>query len=487
MFRIEGCNILIRVRIRGLAATALSKLLFDKGYSIVQASDIIRNRFGLKEDYSPADVTVKDSDEDEILVIGFYDKALRVYEDIVNELEYVFKWYSNIGLYSIHIGVVVDKNNSDCIVDLGSTKGVLNNCKHDIGDKIVVSVVKTSLKPREVTRLSYSLRIVGEYVALIHGSSQITFSEHIRDKSRRDYLLTIAVSKLIGTGLGIHFRSSSMYAGEQEILNEIDNLRDKLVKILGEAKYREKAPRELYSGEFIGLIGLTSLAKSRLDSLRNNVVTTIPLHHSFKTIGGVYSELVDLIEKMISSISLNKDLIERSIVEFLYEKLFQNKRIRLIHIKPDGSRLELTPGIIHSIERNNLDLRICLTRTIRSNGLYDGLNIEKKEGDIDFVFLETNNWFISHNYFRKNEWIGSYININTPPEILPDTIKYHDLMVDIVVKPGEKPELVDTESFNKYCSEGIISEKTCKTALDKINEIINNTNKYIYTEFENKQ
>ncbi|MEM1921717.1 MAG: DUF402 domain-containing protein, partial [Desulfurococcaceae archaeon] len=150
-------------------------------------------------------------------------------------------------------------------------------------------------------------------------------------------------------------------------------------------------------------------------------------------------------------------------------------------------RLELTPGIIHSIERNNLDLRICLTRTIRSNGLYDGLNIEKKEGDIDFVFLETNNWFISHNYFRKNEWIGSYININTPPEILPDTIKYHDLMVDIVVKPGEKPELVDTESFNKYCSEGIISEKTCKTTLDKINEIINNTNKYIYTEFENKQ
>lgn len=473
---------MIRVRVRGLAATALSKLLIDKGYSIVQASSIIRNRFGLNIDNSPADVTVKDSNEDEILVIGFYDKAKRVYEDIVNELEYVFKWFSEIGLYSIYIGVVVDKQNSDCLVDLGSTRGLLSNCRHNIGDKVVVSVIKSPLKPGELAKLSYSLRIVGEYVSLIHGSSQITFSEHIRDKVKRDYLLTLVVSKLIGSDLGIHFRSSSMYANEQDILNEIDTLRKILIKILEDCKFREKAPRRIYDGEFIGLIGLTSLAKVKLDNLRNTVVPTIPYHHSLKTIGGIYSELIDFIEKVISNINISRNDLEKSIIDYLYEKLLQNPRIGLIHIKPNGSRYKLTPGYIHSIDKTSNGLKITMKRTIRTSGLYNGLDIEKREGDTDYMFLETNNWFISHNYFREKNWIGSYININTPPEITPEYIKYHDLLIDIVIKPGEEPKIIDIEDFNKYCNMELISEKICKTTLSKVNEIMNSINKYIYVE-----
>lgn len=479
MFRKEGINILIRVRVRGLAATALTKLLIDKGYSIVQASSVIRERLSLENNYSPADVTVKDSGEDEVLVIGLYDKALKVYEDLSNELEYVFKWFSKIGLYSIHIGIVVDKKNSDCTVDLGYAKGVLSNCKHSVGDRVVVSVIKAPLKPGEEAKLTYSLRVIGEYVALIHGSSQITFSEHIRDKSKRDYLLTLAVSKLIGSGLGIHFRSSSMYASEQIILNEIELLCRKLTSILEESRNREKAPREIYSGEFIGLISLTSLAKNKLDDLRNRVVFTLPLHHSLKTIGGLYSELIDFTEKIISNLKISIEDLEKSILDYIHEKIVHNNRIRIVHIKPDGSRRELTPGYVRSVRKTEQGLEIHLTRSIRSNGVYDGLDVEKKEGDIDYMFLETSNWFISHNYFRGGMWIGSYININTPPEIFPDTVKYHDLLLDIVVKPGEEPKLIDTEDFNKYCTEGVISNKTCSVALIKANEIMKNISKYI--------
>ena len=51
----------VRVRVRGITATAVSKLLLDKGFRIVQASRIIQERLGAEFDPSPADVTVKTS------------------------------------------------------------------------------------------------------------------------------------------------------------------------------------------------------------------------------------------------------------------------------------------------------------------------------------------------------------------------------------------------------------------------------------------
>lgn len=51
-----------RVRIRGKYATAISKLVLDLGYTIVQASDVIISRFGINVDNSAPDVTIKDSE-----------------------------------------------------------------------------------------------------------------------------------------------------------------------------------------------------------------------------------------------------------------------------------------------------------------------------------------------------------------------------------------------------------------------------------------
>ncbi|OYT40643.1 MAG: RNA-binding protein [Desulfurococcales archaeon ex4484_58] len=472
---------MVRVRVRGITATAVSKILLDKGYSIVQASDIIRKRFDLETDNSPADVTIKDSSEDELLVLGFFNDGKKVFDDLVDSLEYVFEWVSPIGLYSIHVGIVKEKILDKCIVELGNNiEGILFNCRHNTGDKIVVSIDKAPVKPGEKPRLSYRLRVVGEYVSLIYGSSTLSISEHIRDRSKREYLLAIATAKLIGSGLGIHFRSSSMYGSREDIEREIDELKRKLMEIIDRAKNIDDPPQTIYEGEFIGLIGLTSLAKEKLDLYRGEVVSTMPRHHSFKSCSGVLSELVDFIEQLISVNNSLKDFLVNAIDRYIAEKLLVMPRVRIIHKKPDGSVHELTPGYIRSVEKRDYGLEVILTRTIRSNGMYDGLNVEKKEGDIDYMVVRSNEWFISHNYYRRDEWIGTYININTPPEILPGLIKYHDLLVDIIIKPGNEPEIIDLEEFDKYCEENIISEKLCNSTREKIDEVINNVEKYIY-------
>ncbi len=470
---------MIRVRIRGIAATALSKIVFDKGYTIVQASQIIQNRLNIEFDPSPADVTVKDSDKDELLVLGFYGKADKVYRDIVDELEYVFQWISPLGLYSVHVGRVIEKNGDSCIIELpGGNRGVLSKCGSEPGKTIVVSVIRPKLKPCEEFRLTREIRVVGEYISLIYGSSRITISEHIRDPSRREYLLALAATKLIGSGLGIHFRSSSRYASDKDILDEIDRLRSKLSEIIRTSKEISEV-KTLYEGEFIGLIGLTSIAKKKLDYYRSMVVSTVEMHHSCKTYGGCLSDIVDYSEALISE-GYGREKVSSSLRNYLYNILKSQPLINIIHVRPDGKKLRLTPGKpIHLGEENGKRILI-IKRILKSSGVLDGLGIERKPGDIDYMYLVEDEWWISHNYYRGEEWLGTYININTPPEILPDTIKYHDLAVDIVINNNGEAKTIDIEELEKYHQENIIPEKLYRKTKETIEEILKNPEKHIY-------
>jgi len=172
--------------------------------------------------------------------------------------------------------------------------------------------------------------------------------------------------------------------------------------------------------------------------------------------------------------------MKEALIDYIIEKIKQSPFIKIIHVKPDGSRHELTHGYLHSIEPYSDGYRIVLTRSMKSNGVYDGLNIEKKHGDLDYMVVYTNEWFISHNYHRGGEWIGSYINLNTPPELLPGAIKYHDLEVDVVYKPGGKPEVVDMDKFEDRCKNGVFTEKLCEEVKKKIQDIILNIDRYVF-------
>lgn len=472
---------MVRVRIRGVASTALTKILVDKGYRVVQASEIIRTRLNLPMDNSPADVTVKDGDEpDTILVVGFYKHASLVYEDLVSTLEYVFKWKSPVGLYAIYRGLVKEKINDICIVDIGNYDGLLQNCRDNVGEYVTVSVVKAPLKPRDKLILSHNIRLVGELVALTYGSRDLTISRHIKDPVKRSLLSAIGLSKILSTGFGVHFRSSSVYASKEEIEVEIDTLATKMKEVLDKARSFGDKVEEIYEGEFIGLIGLTSLAKRRLDEVRGEVVPTIIGHHSYKYMSRELSNMVDELE-----LELNQrreaffelsNLAKRRIIETLTSV----GEVRFIHVKPDGSINTLKPGIIIKVEEIGDREVFYVKREISSDGVYDGLNVEKKRGDVDYVFFTTNGWFISHNYFRGNDWLGSYINVNTPPEIGLGVVKYHDLLVDITVNKNGETEVKDREELEEYCSRGWINDKLCNETIKVVENILNNTDKYIY-------
>lgn len=469
-----------KVRVRGITATAVSKILIDKGHDIVQASPIIRERFNIPLDTSPAEVTVKDAGQDELLVIGFPGPAEKILNDLIEALEYPFIYRARLGLHSVHIGIVEKKNRDECIVSLpNQQKGILPKCTQPEGAKILVSVVKTAIKPNEKNILSRNIRVIGKYVALIYGQPELSISEHIRDREKREELLAIAAAKIFGTGLGVHLRSNSMYASREDIEKEIDALREYLNNIIDSSRKEIDQPVALYEGEHISIIGLTSEAKKKLDYYRKLVIPTIDGHHSLKTLGDTLSEIVDFSEKLLEQ-GISGEIINKAINEYILSKNKPPTKIRIQHIKPNGETLFLTPGILYERIVQDNGEKLIIRREFKSPGVYDGLNIEKKPGDIDYMVVEPGSWMISHNYYRGDTWLGSYININTPPEILPRLIKAHDLLIDIIVKPGEEPEIIDREELEALYKAGIIPEKLYIKALETGEKALSTIEKHIY-------
>lgn len=474
------------VRVRGIYSTGLSLILLERGFRIVEASDKIRERLGLDFDTSPCDVTVKDADNpDEILVIGFPEQAEKVYETLVDTLQYVFTWKSRIDLHGVFCGVIVEKRGESCIVDIGVEKGILYPCKEEVNSKVLVGVKSPPIKPGDRLVLTRSFRLIGKYVALIHGDPRISFSEHIYDQELKARLSTIAARKLMGTGLGIHFRSSSKYAIPDVIEGEIDEMLREYRDLMN-AKAGVTAPSLIRRGEFIGILGLTSLAKSVIDSYRSRVTVTIHAHHSLKSLG--LSDYVDFIEDVL--LDQGEQVLEKTnmgVLRYILKKTRELGRLDFIHVRPGGDVIKLGHGKIVEIKIENNNVIIIAQRVIKSPGLYDGLEVEKRPGDLDYVLVILDKPFVIHNYYRGDNWIGSYININTPPEIAPGVIKYHDLLIDLVVYSDGRVKIIDEEELIDYCDRKYLSSKLCQYAYSAVREITRDIRKYVYNPHSNQK
>lgn len=66
----------IAVRIRGIYSTALTKLLMDRGFKIVQPSDVIAERFGIEKSYEDFDVDIYDKNHG-VTIVGTKVEAVK--------------------------------------------------------------------------------------------------------------------------------------------------------------------------------------------------------------------------------------------------------------------------------------------------------------------------------------------------------------------------------------------------------------------------
>ncbi len=460
---------IVKARIRGIYATAITKILLDNGVLIVQASPIIRHRLGLPENNTAPDVTVKTLDDDPhtLLVIGFPDQVDTVSRIIEEHVEEYIKWESKLGLYSIVKGVIIEKRNDECLVKLPhDITSILKPCSEEEGNEVIVSVAKTRLKPNEPVRITKNIRIIGYYAAIIDGEAKVTISEHIRNYDKRAELLTIA-SNTIREGYGVHWRSSAGYANVKTLLSELEELKKKIKDIKDKA-VKAQPLTVVYPGEKIVLLTLPSTAKRKLDEIRSKVTPTTPYHHTAKALGNEIAVIVDFAEKLLSNKWITMEQAYQGILEYIADKLKEARKIEIYHIKPEGKILKLTPGKIESLMIKSNRIILELKRIFKTRGVYDGLGIEKEPGDYDIMRIDTSSWTIIHRYYDKSGNLkGEYININTPPEVTTNKIVYHDLAIDIV-KTENETKIIDIDEYIKLLKEGVISQTIHNKVVEEI-------------------
>ena len=217
-------------------------------------------------------------------------------------------------------------------------------------------------------------------------------------------------------------------------------------------------------------------AKRVFDESRSTVVSTVRDHHYFKSLGARFSTLVDFSEIMLKH-GVPQDLLRRGMLDILFKvSLKPGSRVEIVHQKPDMRKIFLTPGTV--TEARPEDGMITLRRTVRGEGLYDGLGVPKESGDYILSTFKLGEWFYESLYFSKSgELKGAYYNVCTPVEFAEGKVKYVDLLIDVVKLPEEEPRVVDADELDKAKEEGLLDGDTyekSKAVAEQLCDVLKN-------------
>ena len=171
---------MFKIRIRGIYATALTKLALDWGFKVVQATPKVAERLGIVPDYSPPDLTVKDhQSKSGVVLLGgcpAVEEFLRRLRDYAEPVVFT----SPVGRHEVFVGRAVDGN------DVEGPGGLL----FDVPGRYVVeqdvvsvyTVLKPPLGPARGVAVS-EIVVEGKYLEL-NTTGRVTYSRHISPEER---------------------------------------------------------------------------------------------------------------------------------------------------------------------------------------------------------------------------------------------------------------------------------------------------------------
>lgn len=440
----------IKVRVRGIYATAISKILRDEGYVLVDVSDALVERLGVPVNRGlPADVTVKTDNDDasKILVIGHSEYAESVEKTLMENVPAIVTYNPPVGLYATLVSLVRGVKDGKCVVETPYGLAELieyRECRE--GVLLPVSVIKVPTHPGDNIVVVPGARVVGDFAVVWRGS-RVMFSPHLKNKSRVSELLSIS-SQYVRRGISIKWRSNTDEANLEAITLEIP----RLVSELESVEEKVNTLREVSavsSGEKIIFTYLTYDAKMYLDGVRRSVAPTADYHHIIKTSKGLYRDLAELLDEV--SVHIDREVLKKIVRKFIAKTIEEVGEITISHKKLDGRDIKL--GIAKLVEFNHdHGFKLLMERKVKGVGVYDGIKIKKEFGDtIRTTVLEEAPYLVHYYISSSGEIKGVYVNINTKPEvIIPNTVEYMDLAIDLVRARDRPCELVDQEEFRSY-------------------------------------
>jgi len=460
---------LIKAKVRGIYSTALTKLLLDNGFEIVEPSVASKKRFNLNDNDAVPELTIEDRyDRHGIRTLGNRE-ATDKFKDILHvNLDDVIvrKWL--ISVDGIYKGILrgVDIPTRSVLIDIGEAVGrVPEKEKSKITSKEVIVQVKRRRIGVKEPSLSTTIEIPGKYAILIP-KGKVGVSLKIQDPEVRARLYELG-KELSPPNWSIIWRTAAATQPEGKLKEEVKRLMTEMEIVWQKAEQAE-APAMLWEGSYVMDTELPALSKKRLDEIRAKVAPTLTRHHYYKTCGGRVATALEMAETLLEQGKSCEEVEAVFKQQIEAEYPFAGAIIGIEHVKVWGLVFYLGKATIESLD----DLSICLRRVFAKDGVYDGLEVCKEAGDVAVTEAKLDEWYFQTKYYsRDGKYKGSYVNLNTPLELYPYCIRYVDLEVDICMLPDGTIKIVDEEKLEKAVNEGYVSETLAKIVQHKMREV----------------
>lgn len=435
-------------RVRGIYATAIAKILVDRGLKPSDISEKLSRRLGAEvEGY--VDVTVKNSDDNKTLLIivgmpGAVEESFKVLSNVLRRSLY----RGPLPLYMVFRTSASSQETDGCYIEtpLGIS-GFLRDRTCYKGEEMIVTII--GYRDDGVAVVDRGIYVVGRYMILTDKPVQ-KFSEHIRDPDAILELKGIS-DMILRLGLGVSWRSSAARASTKELLEEFDGLRKTLQAISEKARSSSKL-EPLYTGEGIAFIQLSPDDMEELDRIRSMVTPTAPMHHILKAYSE-HPEVADLLDGIVAS-GGDPNAVRGGMRRYILENLYRGAEVSIIHGRPFEKPYQLGKGRLRIYMEDGGKIYMGILRNIAGSGIYDGLGIPKERDDKAFTIAGEDLWALIHAYYASDARLkGVYVNINTRPVILYDgiiKICYLDLEIDAAIT-AQGLKIVDKERFERIC------------------------------------
>ncbi len=459
-----------KARVRGVYSTALTKLLLDHEFEIVQPSLSIKERFGIEEQNEPPDLDVRERrDRQGVHALGKAE-SINAFKSILrSHLHDVIVREWPVTANGIYKGLIETEKADSFLVDIGSATGRIAKTEISNPDmkRLVVQVERRRVGAKRPA-LTTEVKIPGEYAILIP-ERQIKISRKIRDPQDRSRLLKLG-KELALQKWGIIWRTAAKDQPPEKMKNEIACLVEEGEAVLKSAK-EAAAPAELWEGSHFLDVEFPALSKERLDDIRRSVTETMDRHHFYKACGGNFSVAVDMAERMLEK-GGPIDEVERLFRQTVGAGFpTVGSVIDIEHVKLDGRVLHLGEALVEAFDEDESFIEF--GRIVKGEGTYDGLGTRREPGDHAVTEVNIGGWHYKTRYFsRDGRHKGTYININTPIELYPYRIRYVDLEVDVCVWPSGRVGKVDEDKLEYAAAEGVVTERLVETVKEKVRKLL---------------
>jgi hypothetical protein len=440
-----------KVLIRGIYSTALSKFLLDNGFILTQPSKRIVERLNVEMLRDQWDVAIEARPW--IYGITIYGTKEGV-EKVIEAFHKLGKITINpsiISVGSIYSGEVIGTNDNTSLVDIGSHKVFLKS-KKNVGERVIVSILKPVYSG--IPEAVEGIAIAGKTM-VISKNLNIEIWGYMEPHIKEN-LLNFAKSISKG-GWGMLLLGLTQYIEPVSLLEEYNALVREGTLLLEKGISTSQKIGLIRDGIHIVRVNFSYDAKQTLDKIRSQVVPTVSGHHYMRSLGKDTQLLVDFAENLVSSGYNSEEIGNYMIKTFITSRFSVGSLIKIRHYKPNGERIELTPGKVISVDVNNFEVTI--RRQFSSEeGIYDGIGAPKEKGDYAIATYKMGSMVSKNTYYSHNGIIkGVYINISTPIEFTWDGIQYIDLSVDVVRDYADQVRIIDLDELERYVKTGYIS------------------------------